>query len=604
VIAGMLLDYSRKLSRVDSSAEKLVRRAGFLASLFSRGSYTDDYERINRLLAQSGKKIVVTIDDLDRLYSDEVIEVLRLIRNTANFSNIFYLVAYERSYIQQSIKAMNTQAGSSYLDKIIQLEIPLPKRDTDDLLLLLERLLTDLVAAEHLIAFKENIIKNGFKNRFDFSYAGVFRQSRDVIKFINNFKITYKLLGTETMFENLFVLELIKFRFPLIYDRLFERHTDFVQLNNTRSLHNEFYEVKTYKSEKETLPVIARALREEKQYDEKEIALISGLINNLFFKFSQVKRAKNSIRYPMFFERYFRYRLTGSDLSETSFRQAFEGGLATMREFIAECEARNMLLSLSTRLFQMKADSRATYELKIGALMAIGSIYDRGKSGYSFDVQALIDEMWDLESRRLKKYYANDTTAYKAFVSSQFEQAAYPFLFHNLLIYTVKKGSQEIGLSKDELTAFSVRYFERYLQQSGFTKEAMYLAWWTRREYTVPVPDKPGYVFPKWEFAAQLAPVLRKTIAEHDPFWFLKYSIQNDFPNNDRNTIYEGVLQFFANPGELRQLVADHGLLDAAVKTEYLAFFDACASKGFDQFTEFVFWTDLKPARNDFEEFD
>ncbi|WP_428331612.1 KAP family P-loop NTPase fold protein [Mucilaginibacter sp.] len=201
-IANLIVGYSRKLSRTDSSFTKLVREVGLAGSLFTRKTYTDDFERINQLLENSGKKIVITIDDLDRLYKDEVMEVLRLIRNTANFSNIFYLVAYERSYIDEAIKSVNANVAGSFLDKIIQLEIPLPKREKDDLLDLLETYLAPFVTAEHLDAYKTHIVDTGFCNKYNFAFERVFRQSRDVIKFINNFKITYQLLGSEVMFEN------------------------------------------------------------------------------------------------------------------------------------------------------------------------------------------------------------------------------------------------------------------------------------------------------------------------------------------------------------------------------------------------------------------
>jgi hypothetical protein len=156
-IANLIVGYSRKLSRTDSSFTKLVREAGLAGSLFTRKTYTDDFERINQLLENSGKQIVITIDDLDRLYKDEVMEVLRLIRNTANFSNIFYLVAYERSYIDEAIKSVNANAAGSFLDKIIQLEIPLPKREKDDLLDLLQTYLKPFVTAEHLDVYKSHL---------------------------------------------------------------------------------------------------------------------------------------------------------------------------------------------------------------------------------------------------------------------------------------------------------------------------------------------------------------------------------------------------------------------------------------------------------------
>lgn len=70
---------------------------------------------------------------MDRLYSNEVIEVLRLVRNTANFTNTIYLLAYEKSYIQKAIKEeLHVDNRIPFMDKIVQMEVPLPKREQDD----------------------------------------------------------------------------------------------------------------------------------------------------------------------------------------------------------------------------------------------------------------------------------------------------------------------------------------------------------------------------------------------------------------------------------------------------------------------------------------
>ena len=72
------------------------------------------------------KPVVVIIDDLDRLDSREVFEVLRLIRNTADLSNMIYLVAYDKNYITKILENQHISDPTAYLEKIFQLEIQLP----------------------------------------------------------------------------------------------------------------------------------------------------------------------------------------------------------------------------------------------------------------------------------------------------------------------------------------------------------------------------------------------------------------------------------------------------------------------------------------------
>lgn len=84
-----------------------------------------------RLLSDKFSKlpnpVVVIIDDIDRLERDEVFEVLRLIRNTADLSNMIYIVAYDKEYVTCVLEEKNIKDASAYLEKIFSIEVHLPK---------------------------------------------------------------------------------------------------------------------------------------------------------------------------------------------------------------------------------------------------------------------------------------------------------------------------------------------------------------------------------------------------------------------------------------------------------------------------------------------
>ena len=83
-------------------------------------------KELSEMFSGLDKRVVVIIDDLDRLESSEVFEVLRLIRNTADLSNIIYLVAFDKEYVISILAEKNIDDPTSYLEKIFQIEIQLP----------------------------------------------------------------------------------------------------------------------------------------------------------------------------------------------------------------------------------------------------------------------------------------------------------------------------------------------------------------------------------------------------------------------------------------------------------------------------------------------
>ena len=74
---------------------------------------------------------ITTTTGRNNLERDEVFEVLRLIRNTADLSNVIYMVAYDKEYVTCVLEEKNIKDSSAYLEKIFPLEIHLPKVDED-----------------------------------------------------------------------------------------------------------------------------------------------------------------------------------------------------------------------------------------------------------------------------------------------------------------------------------------------------------------------------------------------------------------------------------------------------------------------------------------
>ena len=83
-------------------------------------------KKLSDKLAELPKPVIVFIDDLDRLEREEVFEVLRLIRNTADLSNLIYVVAYDKAYVRQVLEQKNIGNALAYLEKIFPIEVCLP----------------------------------------------------------------------------------------------------------------------------------------------------------------------------------------------------------------------------------------------------------------------------------------------------------------------------------------------------------------------------------------------------------------------------------------------------------------------------------------------
>lgn len=93
----------------------------------NKKSLFENKKELSAIFSSLPQPVAVIIDDIDRLEREEVFEVLRLIRNTADLCNTIYFVAYDKEYVTSILEEKNIREASSYLEKIFHAEIHLPK---------------------------------------------------------------------------------------------------------------------------------------------------------------------------------------------------------------------------------------------------------------------------------------------------------------------------------------------------------------------------------------------------------------------------------------------------------------------------------------------
>ena len=70
------------------------------------------------------KKIIVIIDDMDRISGEDIMDIFSLIKNTVDFKNNFFLVSLDLDYTKKAILEKYPLLDvQRYLEKIFQLQI-------------------------------------------------------------------------------------------------------------------------------------------------------------------------------------------------------------------------------------------------------------------------------------------------------------------------------------------------------------------------------------------------------------------------------------------------------------------------------------------------
>jgi hypothetical protein len=229
--ADILLEYGKKVSKYDNDHNPLKG----LGEVFeSETTLEERFKEISEMIRQTGKRFFIIIDDLDRLDNDEVFEVLRLIRNVANFPRLNYIVAYDRQYLINALKEKKIYNPAKYLEKIFELEIELPKIEEIKIREMLNKTIRDGLAQIMLtqadrLAFENQVAQMIFNpgnltalkvvNIFNI-VPTAFKSKRDIVKFTNSLLFSISLNKNNVYLPDLFALEIIKLINSPAYDVL------------------------------------------------------------------------------------------------------------------------------------------------------------------------------------------------------------------------------------------------------------------------------------------------------------------------------------------------------------------------------------------------
>lgn len=171
---------------------------------------------IEKLLENKSLKIIVTIDDIDRLSEEEIIAIFQLVKALADFPNTIYLLAFDYNVVIHALGKVQRGDGKEYLEKIIQVpfEIPTPSIDTIHKTLLSK--LTTIIGD-----ISDNQLDRGIWSQlYELGIKKYIISIRDVVRYTNVFSLKYKLLKDETDLVDLLGLTCLQVFEPTVYSRL------------------------------------------------------------------------------------------------------------------------------------------------------------------------------------------------------------------------------------------------------------------------------------------------------------------------------------------------------------------------------------------------
>lgn len=266
-------------------------------------------EYIVELLKKQPYRILIVMDDIDRLSNEQIRQVFQLITAVAKFPNTTYLLAFDKEIVVKALKQVQEGYGEDYLEKIIQMPIQIPDIYPNDLNQALFDRLDNIRQNNKQVGFE----KKHWESIFPTCIEPYIKNIRDINRLCNSVQFKLSAVSSEVDFADILALSTIELFLPGVYSWI-KAHKNLLVGNEIRGFEkrsqNELYDY--YKN---SLRPLLR--KNEVDFEEELLTnIIAGLarlfpyfgskIGKTYEMYDMDKfRRLNQVAHPEKFDRYF-----------------------------------------------------------------------------------------------------------------------------------------------------------------------------------------------------------------------------------------------------------------------------------------------------------
>jgi hypothetical protein len=321
---GISVDADKIAKHLQGAGELSSGLAG-LAELADKGEkkleqHRTTVEKALKRLGEKNGRVVILIDDVDRLSKGELLTMLRLIRTVADLPFTTLIIAMDDERVRDILgQAVSDGYGKGFLDKIIQIPLHIPLPESSMMTKELVTQITTTLEERGLPIPQELSFTQHYQPQALRILLSLIRTPRDLVRYINGLR-TLLLAGTNPDVHptDAALIEALRIFYPDVYARvrrskdfLIPRSSSLVSALAARIGENRDEERKRRSAELDLL-VRGSVSNLEPTAEEPIRTLLSLLFGNLTNpvadnNYDERAAPMRRISAPEFFDNYFRY---------------------------------------------------------------------------------------------------------------------------------------------------------------------------------------------------------------------------------------------------------------------------------------------------------
>ena len=186
-------------------------------------------EDLEAILKEHEQKIIIVIDDIDRLTNSQIRDIFHLAKQVGNFPNIVYILSMDREIVCRALQEIHNIDGHEYLEKIIQIPFEIPKISKSKvhkyLFNQLDKIIND--------TSNDTIIDDSYWGRIFVNCVSPYIDNlRDINRLTNIFKFKYRALYQEVSVEDMIGITTLEVLEPKLYKWIYSNKDILCNSNN------------------------------------------------------------------------------------------------------------------------------------------------------------------------------------------------------------------------------------------------------------------------------------------------------------------------------------------------------------------------------------
>lgn len=280
-------------------------------------------KEIDKLVVESGIKLLITIDDIDRLNPIEIKEIFKLVKLNANFKNTVFILAYDREVVIESLQNEFNINAARYLEKIVQVDYTVPNPSNESI----HGVLISRLEESFLLGASDN--NKGLKSSFEQvlkslttePFVKYLKNIRDVNRFVNSLILRLPSIYHQVNIIDFLHIEALRIFDPELYSFILTNKDELVfRQKEVTYVMSAFRNDKT-KAEKKPIQFIENSELNDANKDTLKhlfIFDVNSLGRQIIMSERDLIREKR-LGSRDYFNRYFSLQLTSKEIKEEHF---------------------------------------------------------------------------------------------------------------------------------------------------------------------------------------------------------------------------------------------------------------------------------------------